>query len=186
MAASNTRRNQDAHPDDLYQTDPKAVKLAITAGVFKGIASAYDPCNGFGALSNELKKIGIKVDTSDLIDYGIGDRIEDFLNPEIELDNPVDAIVFNPPFKMTTDFVTQALKLNDRLIMFNRVTFLETVSRAVKIQSTWGLTDIYYHAARVGCTKGTGEKDYKNSVFYAWYNFEPKKYNGITKSHWII
>lgn len=186
MATANTKRNKDADANDLYQTNPKAVHLAVKAGVFRGVRTAYDPCNGLGAISNVLESIGIKTQTSDLIDYGIGDTVTDFLGAEIGNKNNVDAIVFNPPYKLTSEFIDRALEINDKVIMFNRVTFLETEKRAIKLQKDWGLTDIYLHASRVGCKKGLEEERYANAVFYGWYILEPSKYAGVTNAHWII
>jgi len=183
MVSINTRRNANAHIDDLYQTHPNATKLALKGGVFKGIQSVYDPCNGFGGITKQLDNNGIKTVCSDMIDYGIGDEIINFL--DVDVMPNVDAIAFNPPFKLTKEFMNKATDLCGKVIMFNRVSFLETVKRAKDIQGKWGLTDIYFHSARTGCSKGV-EEEYGNAVFYAWYVFDNKNYNGKTEAHWLI
>ena len=51
----------------------------------------------------------------------------------------------------------------------------------------WALTDIYFHAYRVGCAKAT-ESKYANAVFYAWYIFDKEKRQNTHHTpivHWI-
>lgn len=181
MASINTVRKNNDSPNDLYQTEPLATESAIISGVFRGIKSAWDCCDGLGGISDVLIDNGIE-------DYGDrGVQIADFLS----LDKPLydtDCIVMNPPFKLTTEFMDKACRLSSKVIMFNRVSFLETVKRANKMQSgEWPLTDIYFHAYRVGCAKGT-EGKYGNAVFYAWYVFDRDKWESTKHTplvHWI-
>lgn len=188
MASVNTvRKNNDA-PNDLYRTEPLATEAAIVEGVFDDVSSLWDCCDGLGGISNVLEANGWQVFRSDIEDYGnTGVHIADFL----ALDEPLfkaDCIVMNPPFKQTSEFLDKACQLSDKVIMFNRVSFLETVKRAVKLQSgEWPLTDIYFHAYRVGCAKGLTEEKYANAVFYAWFVFDRnKRATGVTPVvHWI-
>ncbi|RLB66451.1 MAG: hypothetical protein DRH08_06195 [Deltaproteobacteria bacterium] len=183
MVSANTRRNLNAHKYDLYRTHPIATRSALKAGVFAEDDVIYDPCNGLGGITDALKMAGMICHTSDKFDYDIDDTIVDFFDIE-KIPKNVSAIVFNPPYKMTEEFIDNALRFCSRVIMFNRVSFLETVNRAERIQSDWSLTDIYFHSFRVGCAKGFDD-DYKNAVFYAWYIFDKRKYKGVTKCHWI-
>lgn len=186
MATINTvRKNHDA-PNDLYQTHPLATESAILHGVFNCVESVWDCCDGVGGISKVLERSGIKVYRSDIEDYndtGI-DKL-DFLKIT-EKPYPVEVIVMNPPFKLTKEFMDKACSLVDRVIMFNRVSFLETVNRAEKmISGEWPLTDVYFHSYRVGCAKGL-DGSYGNSVFYAWYVFDKKLFNGEPpRLHWI-
>jgi hypothetical protein len=182
VATANSRRNTDAEVNDLYTTPHEVTEAAISHGVFEGVSTVYDPCDGLGGITDTLIANGLFAHSSDLIDYGVGSKIVDFLKVET-IPNGVDAIVFNPPFKLTYEFMEKAREFNKKIIMFNRVSFLETQKRAEKM-SYWGLTDIHLFAYRVGCSKGGVDKP-SNAVFYAWYVFDPEKYEGITKTHWI-
>lgn len=192
MATANTRRNVDANSNDLYQTNPEAVKLAYREGVFDGVNSVYDPCDGLGNITLTLGELGIKSIVSDLIDYGdTGIAALDYLTEETA--HKVDALVMNPPFTLTAEFLDKAVKEYSKVIMFNRVSFLETVKRAEKLDSgEWPLTDIYFHAARTGCSKGVAPAKYTNAVFYAWYVFdfdkrlEQEEKGLCPQAHWIL
>lgn len=191
MATPNTRRNVDASPEDLYQTNPEAVKLAYRDGVFRGINSVYDPCDGLGNITRTLEGLGIKASSSDVIDYGTGIEVFNYLKEVTGYS--VDALVMNPPFTLTFEFLDKAVKEYSKVIMFNRVSFLETVKRAEKLDSgEWPLTDIYFHAARTGCSKGVGPAKYTNAVFYAWYIFdfdkrlEQEEKGMCPQTHWIL
>lgn len=189
MASVNTVRKNNDDDNDLYRTSPVATKSALLAGVFDGVESAWDCCDGIGGISNILEESGIKMFRSDLIDYGMRDVvISDFLALEKPLFE-ADCIVMNPPYKLTSEFMDKACSLSNKVIMFNRVSFLETVTRAKKMQSgEWPLTDIFFHAFRVGCAKGLTEEKYANAVFYAWYVFDKEKRantNNPPLVHWI-
>lgn len=194
MATANTRRNDTADPSDLYNTMTDAVVSANAAGVFEGLRSFWDPCNGLGRLSRTLEsETGVKcAKTSDKFDYGIGDEIIDFIDtddlgkltmvPGIDFEH----IVFNPPFTLTAEFLDEALKVTDKVFMFNRVSFLETDGRASKLDSReWPLKKVWLFAYRTGCTKGVKEEKQPKAVMYAWYEFD-KSYTGEPMVGWIF
>lgn len=172
MATANTRRNKNAVKNDLYQTSKEATILAINHGIFDGLKKVYDPCDGRGALSNVLIKHVPVVIRSDLIDYGTGASVFDYLTSDVHYD--VDALVMNPPYLLTTEFLDKACSEYDKVIMFNRISFLETSKRADKmLNGDWPLTEVYVHADRVGCYKEE-EGDTPKAVMYAWYVFDRK------------
>ena len=184
MATINTQRVNNDEANDLYRTHPSATIRAIDAGVFDGVSTLWDCCDGLGGISNELEKAGFNLHRSDLINYfQKGVTICDFLSLEKPLFE-CDAIVMNPPYKLTFEFVEKALQLSKRVVMFNRVSFLESDKRGSKFKSgEWPLTDVFVHSRRVGCAKGFGE-DYANAVMYCWYVFDKSK-SGDCRLHWI-
>lgn len=190
MASVNTTRKNSDDPFDLYQTHPAAVELAFSHGVFDGIDWVFDPCDGLGAITNQLEEYGIQCWRSDIVKRGDNKLLveSDFLSDDAWLPE-ADALVMNPPFKMTKEFLDKACANYNRVIMFNRISFLETAPRALKIISgEWALTDVYIHAARTGCSKGEGKK-YANAVMYAWYVFDKysQKVNPRNPQlHWLI
>lgn len=190
MVSPNTRRNLDADPNDLYETSREAVELAIKAGVFDGIKSVYDPCDGLGGITNVLEELlGIRTIRSDKFVYeGTSERtwVVDFLLSD-DIPDPylVDALVMNPPYKLTYEFVDKATDVYDKVIMFNRINFLETYKRSIKMHTReWNLKTVYIHADRVGCAK-PGEKAVK-AVMYAWYVFDKNNRNLNPEIKWIF
>ena len=117
MASVNTVRKNNDSPNDLYKTEPLATHSAILSGVFDGINSVWDCCDGLGGISNVLEENGILTYRSDIEDYGDrGIQIADFLS----LDEPLydaDCIVMNPPFKLTSEFMDKACQLSNKVIM---------------------------------------------------------------------
>lgn len=176
MATANTRRNKDAVENDLYQTSQEATILAINAGIFDDLITIYDPCNGKGALSDVLQKHVPVIIKSDLIDYDIP-YVDVFDYLKVDTAYGADALVMNPPYRLTADFLDKACDEYDKVIMFNRISFLETSKRAYKmISGDWPLTEVYIHADRVGCYKEE-EGDTPKAVMYAWYVFDRKVWN---------
>ena len=190
MASINTIRTNNDDEFDLYQTDPHAVLLALNKGVFNGVRSVFDPCDGLGAITDTLEKRGKKCFRADIkcYDEGRDVTVADFLSDDAWLPE-ADALVMNPPFKMTKEFLDKATENYNRVIMFNRISFLETVPRAMRITGgRWALTDVYIHAARTGCRKGVDGKQ-ANAVMYAWYVFDKysQKVNPRNPQlHWLI
>jgi hypothetical protein len=186
MATINTVRKNSDEANDLYRTEPLATEAAVMHGVFSNINTAWDCCDGLGGISGVLERHGISVGKSDIVNYGRRNVVvQDFLELQEPLFN-TDCIVMNPPFKLTAEFLDKACNLSDKVIMFNRVSFLETVQRANKIKSgQWPLTDVYFHAYRVGCAKGMYETRYANAVFYAWFLFDKHRFTGKPVMHWI-
>ena len=185
MATINTKRISSEDPNDLYRTHPDATRFAISGGVFKGCKSLWDCCDGLGGISDVLQADGFAVKRSDIKTYGSSRVVEaDFLT----LNKPLfdcDAIVMNPPYKLTFEFVEKALQLSSRVIMFNRASFLESGKRGGKFKSgEWPLSDVFIHSKRVGCAKGFS-KDYANAVMYCWYVFDESCVGKHPRLHWL-
>lgn len=109
-------------------------KIAVTTLLEKEDIADYvwDCCAGFFRIVKPLRKVGIKVITSDIVDWhGKIDIIKDFLHfskpPKVLRDKTFD-IVINPPYKDADLFVEHALKLlpvGGRLYVLLRIQFLE-------------------------------------------------------------
>lgn len=195
MATANTKRNKNTEANQLYNTP----EIGLTSfynqfpEVFDSYSLYFDPCNGLGKISNYLKNLGKDVITSDLIDYGDQDFVANFLELE-ELPSGVDCIIFNPPFTLTKEFIDHAYYLANKaynkpaILMFNRLTTLESKARSKKFKSgEWNLSYCYVFGFRVSCTEGVEEKATANSVSYAWYEFETGANYSITPAlEWIV
>lgn len=193
MASPNTKKTKDIEQNELYNTPEIALESFYEQfpEVFDSHFVYFDPCNGLGKISNFLQSLDKKVYTNDIIDYGIHqDYVENFLDIE-KIPDDVDCIIFNPPFTLTEQFVDHAVKLCDNhhscqsVLMFNRMTTIESNSRARKFKSKeWGLDTMYQFGFRVSCTKGVNEESTANSVAYSWFEFK-KRHVEHPKLKWI-
>ena len=183
MASTNTKRTLDVEVNNLYNTPIEALEGFYKSfpEVFDSYNVYFDPCNGLGNISRYLKSQNAKVITSDLIDYAdngeISDYIQDFLEVE-ELPEEVECIIFNPPFKLTKEFVDHAVYLMNKsktcqsILMFNRASTLFSKERGKRFDSQdWPLYMAYLFSYRVSCTKGVYEEPTANSVDYAFFEF---------------
>lgn len=186
MASPNTNRTSDTDVNDLYSTPRDALQAAWEEGVFDKYQVYYDPCDGLGDISDFLESKGKKVYRGDLIKYpNRNSKLEDFLEIKT-LDMHVDCIIFNPPFKMTEQFVDKALSLCDNLIMFNRATTLETRGRSEKhLRGEWPLETFWSFGNRVSCTKGVEREATANAVWYGWFKYS-KDYRGEPTIKWLF
>lgn len=183
MASPNTTRKEKTSSNDLYNTPIEALEAAWCAGIFDQFRNYHDPCNGLGEISNFLNSRGKSCTTADIIDYGNGATVEDFLTYGCF---GAECIVFNPPFLLTEQFIDRALSLCDNLIMFNRATALEAPRRSIKHQSgEWPLKVFYSFANRVSCTKGVDREPTASSVWYGWYVYD-KSYKGNPEIKWLF
>ena len=187
MSSPNTKKNPSTDPNDLYSTP----KIALEAfyeqfpEVFDAYDTYYDPCNGLGDIAIFLRDLGKRVYTSDLVDYGLGDNTKDFLTVNKILKD-IDCVIFNPPFTLTEEFVDKALTLCDNVLMFNRMTTIESNARANKLKcKAWPLESMWQFGFRVSCTKGVDREPTANSVAYSWFHFDVKNYTDKTKLDWI-
>lgn len=180
MASVNTKRQQSSkiESNELYNTPTIALESFYKQypEVFDSYNKSYDPCNGLGKISNFLKGIGKECVTSDLVDYGCQDFVQNFLTLE-ELPEGVDCVIMNPPFTLTEKFIDKFYELTKdkpevSLLMFNRMTTIESNSRARKFKTKeWNLYGMYQFGFRVSCTKGVDEEPTANSVAYSWFEF---------------
>lgn len=106
---------EERQNEDFYATDPIAIDKLEKSGIFDIPRKVWECSCGQGHLSERLKEYGHEVFSTDIVDRNYGEKIVDFLS--FEADNffdeigGVDCIITNPPYKYTTDFVLQALRL---------------------------------------------------------------------------
>ena len=86
--------------DDFYPTpiEPIRALLAYEGERIRRLHSVWEPAAGDGALIQEMRDFGLKVDASDLIDRGCGAQIKDFYDFTLECKPFASAIITNPPF----------------------------------------------------------------------------------------
>jgi len=103
------------HPNraayEFYPTPPSATRALLAAEQFDG--SIWEPACGTGWISEELKRAGYRVTSTDLVEYGYGRSGVDFLAQRTPL---AKHIVTNPPYGngLADQFVKHALRLTAR------------------------------------------------------------------------
>lgn len=197
MASVNTKRKpkSEIESNELYNTPEIALESFYDqySYIFDDYKKYYDPCNGLGNISNFLKSIGKECITSDIVDYGCQDSVQDFLTLD-RLPEGVDCVVMNSPFTLTEAFIDKFYELASKeespitLLMFNRMTTIESNSRSRKLKyGEWHMENMFQFGFRVSCTKGVNEEPTANSVAYAWFEFikDDFEYDYAPSLHWI-
>jgi hypothetical protein len=166
--------NANREKDDFYATPDWAIDALLDREEF--IGEVWEPACGDGAICKRLMMRGYTdIYASDLIDRGYGDAHFDFMNSNRKTTN----IITNPPFKIGTKFTLHALNLaSDKVVIFNKLSFLEGKERRDKLYSLNMLECCYVFGERVGFNGGGG------MLAFAWFVFN-KKYNGKPKLAWI-
>ena len=98
---------------DFYPTPPE-----VTAALMHHLRSLpplkiWEPACGDGAMSKVLKACGHKVTSSDIRETGYGQGGIDFLSTALAC----DAIITNPPFNLSEQFIRHALSQADIVAM---------------------------------------------------------------------
>ncbi len=114
--------------DDCYETPPEATQALLKCESLP--LRIWEPACGPGAIVQVLRTAGHEVIATDLVDYGCPDSLSgmDFLMEYRS--QQVDAICTNPPFKNGADFVRKGLELCQKVIILQRLAFLEGESRS--------------------------------------------------------
>ncbi len=184
LGASN-HTEEEREFDDYYATEPFAAELL---GQLESLYHfIWEPACGEGHLSEEFKRQGLSVYSTDLIDRGYGDDFFDFLSYEGEW---CGDIITNPPYKYGLEFIQKALSLlqeGRKAIMFMKVQFLEGQKRG-RFFKQYPPKTIYVSSSRLLCAKnGEFERMIEgggSAVAYAWWLWE-KGYKGDTVVKWF-
>jgi hypothetical protein len=129
---------------------------------------AWEPACGDGHMAEVLREYFRSVIASDIHDYGYGDRVVDFLGPEIL--RGADWIITNPPFgDLGEAFVLKALDLvGTGIAMFMRVQWLDSIGRYERIFKDTPPTLIAFFAERVNLCKGRWDPEGSTATAYMW------------------
>ncbi len=116
--------------NDWYLDPPWVTEAFLRAGEqFNG--TILDPCCGCGNIPRAIKAVlGVDAMASDLIDRGYGRTGIDFAG-NFAVEDTIDNIIFNPPFKHAEAFVERARQLaRFKVAALLPLSFLETEGRA--------------------------------------------------------
>lgn len=179
---------QNRQPNDLYATRPHDVKLLYKyePSIIEG--KIWECACGHGHIVKTLQELGATdVYASDLIDYGFGYDINDFLNGDDHQDE-FDTILTNPPYKYTTEFIRMALdrvKPGGRVIMMMPTTILAGVNRYNKIFKIDPPKYVYTFVRNTyALLVAEGDKIGAPKLSHSWFIWE-KGYKGDTIVRWL-
>ncbi len=111
-------------PEDFFRTPPEATEALLTLIQPKVV---WEPACGDGAISRVLKRHGIDVASSDLVNRGYGLPDYDFLKTDY-LVRPT--IITNPPFKHAEAFARHAIGLGaETVALLLKATFWNAAIR---------------------------------------------------------
>jgi hypothetical protein len=124
---------------ELYPTPPVLTKALLTQTGEAIPAQVWEPMAGLGHMTEPLRDTGRQVLATDHIDYGWDglDSVIDFFSLPIPGEaktwpdaTPYDCIITNPAFSESDRFVRRALKFANKVVILNRLAFLEGKGRS--------------------------------------------------------
>lgn len=182
---------------DYYATEPKATELLLDLEELS--KTILEPCCGEGHISKVLESGNYNVYLSDLIDrgYGVGGRdlFKYHLNEhgylcyedEVVIANKNFDIVTNPSYKYVKEFTEHMLTLlndNQKLILFLKLTFMESQSRRELFEKN-PFKRLYVASKRLNAYKnGDFERQKSSAVAYGWFVWE-KGFKGYPIIKWF-
>lgn len=182
LGASN-HSDHERQTHDYYATEPKAVRMLLELEKFEG--NIWECACGEGHLSEEIKKFGFNVYSSDLINRGYGD-VKDFLSIDNFNETNMN-IITNPPYKYANEFIIKAmtiLKQGKKLALLLPIRYLEGKARK-RIYKEFPPKTVYVSSGRLICAmNGDFEAQTGSAVSYAWLVWQ-KGYKGETVLKWF-
>jgi hypothetical protein len=182
-ATSNMRVEPRKGLDD-FPTPPWATR-ALMEMVSLQDCSVWEPACGRGTMAVPLAEQAELVIRSDIVDYGIGAQVIDFLNTGWNF--KTDWIVTNPPFNLAVPFTLKALSLaRAGVAMLARSNWIETVNRYDVLFKPHPPTFIMPFCERVPMVKGCYDPGAGTATSYSWYVWmQPWGYSSSTRVRWI-
>lgn len=154
----------DREKDDFYPTPPEATLDLLSRVTFDG--PVWECACGDGAISTILESQGYEVISTDLVDRGYGQHAVDFL---MEWESQSPNIITNPPFKLATQFVKQALKLTTGKVAFlARLSFLEGIERKKMFEES-PLSRVLVFSYRLPFMRAGEESKGGGMMAFAWF-----------------
>ncbi|WP_245539121.1 helix-turn-helix domain-containing protein [Saccharibacter floricola] len=181
-SSKKTSYNRVAH-DWYVEPEHATDRLLAVEKPFSG--TILDPCCGQGNILRACGRAGVKAVGSDIVDHGIGARVEDFSAAIPDL-KPT-SIISNPPFNQAEKFVKLALDhTQGRVCLFLRAAFLEGIKRSEWLKQT-PPARVWHFPDRISCVPGhlLGQKQkHSGTTAYAWVVWE-RGHRGPYAGYWL-
>lgn len=161
---------------DFYET-PEWLTRAFLPALWPSIRSnprVLEPACGLGAISRIVtEEWRVAVDEMDLIDYGTGAEVGDFLTADLS-GLEYDLVITNPPYRLAQEFVMKALTLAPVVAMLLRVNFLGGQKRAAWLRQH--TPAIFVTPRRPPFSLNKHGKPGTDATEYAWFvwGIEPR------------
>lgn len=170
LVTGSKRHELKARKDDLYETPPEAVEALLRAEPIP--LRVWEPACGPGAIARVLRSNGRNVFASDLVDYKSADQDQtgwDFLLEQRSI-HGFDAIVTNPPYKLASQFVRQAIKLKIQYVaMLLRLAFLEGSGRSDILDGPLSRVHVFKNRLPMMHRDGWEGKRSTSAIPFAWF-----------------
>lgn len=171
MLDKSAQAGQHSHAErgaDLYETPACAVEALLRVESLPRLV--WEPACGPGSIVEVLEAHGHDVLATDVVNYGTGHWVKDFLYCSGSTDR---AIVTNPPYQLAEKFVRKALELSPLVIMLLRLAFLESVRRTDILENS-GLARIHVFRNRLPMMhrKNWDGPKASSAMPFAWFVWE--------------
>ncbi|RYH04113.1 hypothetical protein EU805_01705 [Salipiger sp. IMCC34102] len=136
----------DDFPTPMWATRAVLEWLARAGHDLSG-AVVREPCANRGYMAVPLAEVCAAVEASDVLDYGVGYPVRDYLFGEVP--EVVDWTFMNPPFVLAQQFIERALMSSRGVAVFCRSAFVEGAQRHAELFSVYPPAHILQFTERV-------------------------------------
>ena len=168
------RANNDRAKFDFYSTDPKAVNKLVERENLKGLVILENSI-GNGHIAKVLKENNNTVYGVDIIkrNYPVH-KVHNFLT--LNLDKEFDCAVYNPPFKLITEFILHSFKFTNVQYVFARIQLLETIGRYERLYKYKWLEKVMVFSSRMATAKNGDDALFgkNSSMCFCWFKFNKR------------
>lgn len=174
----------DRQNEDFYATHPKAVRLLLEIEHFDKSVPIWECACGQGHLSEEMKRLGYEVKSTDLFDRNYGTPNIDFIG--LERHEWYGNIITNPPFVFASEFITRALETipnGNKAAFFLPIRYLEGKARGQIYKYTPPHT-IYIPCGRLKVGINGKFSETGSALSFAWFVWL-KGHKGETIIKWF-
>lgn len=163
---SEPRRSVDDFPTPPWGTRALC-EFLIAQGFDLRASSVREPAANRGFMARPLGEYFGTVIASDLIDYGAGYPVEDFLFPYNIPE--VDWTITNPPFTLADQFVARSLETSHiGCAIIVRSAFLEGIGRYETLFRDMPPAFTVQFVERIPMVKGRIDQDAASATAYSW------------------
>lgn len=170
-AVMQQRRSAKTGVDD-FPTPSFAVRAAckhVFEPLFGHRKSVWEPTANRGSMVRALAEHFETVYGSDLIDYGAGFDVRDFLNDDPPPGPPFDLVITNPPFIAAEAFVHRALEVATvGCAMLVRTSWLGTQGRYQRLFRVHPPAVVAQYVERVPMVQARLDRDASTATEYCW------------------
>lgn len=127
-----------------------------------------EPCCGRMIMAEVLAETATKVIASDVLDYGFGGQLRDYLDETVRVPE-TDWTITNPPFKTALPMTLRALRTSrDGVAIFERIQWAEGIDRFTELFEKTPPTLVALFVERVPLVRGRWKPKASTATCYMW------------------